>query len=331
MANLMKGKRGLVMGVANDRSIAWGIASALAAEGAELAFSYQGDAFGKLVQPLAATVGSDFLIDVDVTKLTHPGRNLIAVRVMRSKDNNLDKDNDAVDAFYNQAQGNAVRGGTEKKQEKAKPTNILVDMPHGFYCGDPAGIWQPVKLVITNPVKVEDVFIKSNLHGADFDLTLKNHAAKAGTLQVRTRITDKATGELLYEGTSLPRVQLKGGQEQTRTYSIANLQPKLWSPDHPNLYNFQFTVTDARSHVIDTKTITSGFRTFQAKDGYLWLNGVKYWLRGGNHVPSAICPNDSVLAHKFFRLLAHRLFSPEEEHRKPAKFYDTNLSLEVLK
>ncbi len=67
MANLMQGKRGLVMGVANDRSIAWGIASALAAEGAELAFSYQGDAFGKRVQPLAASVGSDFLIDVDVT------------------------------------------------------------------------------------------------------------------------------------------------------------------------------------------------------------------------------------------------------------------------
>ena len=67
MANLMQGKRGLVMGVANERSIAWGIASALAAEGAELAFSFQGDAFGKRVQPLAASVGSDFLIDVDVT------------------------------------------------------------------------------------------------------------------------------------------------------------------------------------------------------------------------------------------------------------------------
>lgn len=67
MADLMKGKRGLVMGVANERSIAWGIASALAAEGAELAFSYQGEAFGKRVEPLAASVGSDFLVDVDVT------------------------------------------------------------------------------------------------------------------------------------------------------------------------------------------------------------------------------------------------------------------------
>lgn len=67
MPELMTGKRGLVMGVANDRSIAWGIARALAAEGAELAFTYQGDAFGKRVAPLAESVGSSLLMDVDVT------------------------------------------------------------------------------------------------------------------------------------------------------------------------------------------------------------------------------------------------------------------------
>ena len=67
MADLMKGKRGLVMGVANERSIAWGIAKALAEEGAELAFSYQGEAFGKRVAPLAERLGSDLLVDVDVT------------------------------------------------------------------------------------------------------------------------------------------------------------------------------------------------------------------------------------------------------------------------
>jgi enoyl-[acyl-carrier protein] reductase I len=66
MAGLMTGKRGLVMGVANDRSIAWGIARAMAEEGAALAFSYQGEAFGKRVAPLAASVGSDLLLDVDV-------------------------------------------------------------------------------------------------------------------------------------------------------------------------------------------------------------------------------------------------------------------------
>ena len=67
MAGWMAGKRGLVMGVANERSIAWGIAKAMADEGAELAFSYQGEAFGKRVEPLAASVGSSLLLDVDVT------------------------------------------------------------------------------------------------------------------------------------------------------------------------------------------------------------------------------------------------------------------------
>ena len=64
---VLDGNRGLVMGVANDRSIAWGIAKACAEAGAELAFTYQGEAFGKRVEPLAASVGSDILIDVDVT------------------------------------------------------------------------------------------------------------------------------------------------------------------------------------------------------------------------------------------------------------------------
>lgn len=67
MADLMSGKRGLIMGVANERSIAWGIASAMASEGAELAFSYQGEAFGRRVKPLAESLGSDLLVDVDVS------------------------------------------------------------------------------------------------------------------------------------------------------------------------------------------------------------------------------------------------------------------------
>ncbi|MEO1577757.1 MAG: SDR family oxidoreductase [Pseudomonadota bacterium] len=67
MPGLLTGKRGLVMGVANERSIAWGIAKALADEGANLAFSYQGEAFGRRVEPLAASVGSDILFDLDVT------------------------------------------------------------------------------------------------------------------------------------------------------------------------------------------------------------------------------------------------------------------------
>src|SRR5689334_7524633 len=66
MTDLMKGKRGLVMGVANDHSIAWGIAKALYAQGATLAFTYQGDALGRRVKPLAETVGAKIILPCDV-------------------------------------------------------------------------------------------------------------------------------------------------------------------------------------------------------------------------------------------------------------------------
>ena len=67
MSALLAGKRGLIMGVANERSIAWGIAKAMSEAGAELAFTYQGEAFGKRLEPLATSVESDFMVDVDVT------------------------------------------------------------------------------------------------------------------------------------------------------------------------------------------------------------------------------------------------------------------------
>lgn len=67
---LMAGKRGLIMGVANNRSIAWGIAQALAAQGAEIAFTYQGDALKKRVEPLAAELGSKLVLPCDVTDKT---------------------------------------------------------------------------------------------------------------------------------------------------------------------------------------------------------------------------------------------------------------------
>ncbi len=69
MTGLMNGKRGLIMGLANDRSLAWGIAQKLGEAGAELAFSYQGEALEKRVRPLAQQLGSDFLIDCDVADM----------------------------------------------------------------------------------------------------------------------------------------------------------------------------------------------------------------------------------------------------------------------
>ncbi len=77
---LMAGKRGLIMGVANERSIAWGIAKMVADAGAELAFTYQGEALGKRVKPLAQRVNSDFVMECDVTNEPSLDALFVAIR-----------------------------------------------------------------------------------------------------------------------------------------------------------------------------------------------------------------------------------------------------------
>jgi enoyl-[acyl-carrier protein] reductase I len=77
---LMAGKRGLVMGVANDRSIAWGIARVLHGQGAELAFSYQGGAFGRRAVPLAQSIGAKIIVEADVENLESVKRVFEAIR-----------------------------------------------------------------------------------------------------------------------------------------------------------------------------------------------------------------------------------------------------------
>jgi len=80
MTKLMAGKRGLIMGLANDRSLAWGIAQQLAEHGADLAFSYQGEAIEKRVRPLAEQLGSSLLVDCDVSDMAALDRAFAALK-----------------------------------------------------------------------------------------------------------------------------------------------------------------------------------------------------------------------------------------------------------
>ncbi|EUC00822.1 Enoyl-(acyl-carrier-protein) reductase NADH [Rhizobium sp. CF080] len=80
MTGIMQGKRGLIMGVANNHSIAWGISKAVAAQGAELAFTYQGEALGKRVKPLAAELNSDFVVPCDVEDIASVDATFAAIK-----------------------------------------------------------------------------------------------------------------------------------------------------------------------------------------------------------------------------------------------------------
>jgi hypothetical protein len=237
---------------------------------------------------------------IDGSKLFKPGMNLIAVRVVRDFINNIEDGENVVDVAVTVPVTN----------------NMLKDIAHGFYKENPAGIWQPVKLVISEKVKIEDVYIKPTLEGATFEVTLKNNSNKASNYDLATEILDKETLSVLYAGISLKKITLKAGEERKLTFSLAGLKPRLWSPNHPNLYNFNFKLIGKKQE-IDVKSIVSGFRTFESKNGFFYLNGNQYWLRGANHTPFALAPNDKNLADGFYQLMKAANIDVTRTHTTP--------------
>ncbi|MFL9483900.1 glycoside hydrolase family 2 protein [Chitinophagaceae bacterium LWZ2-11] len=237
---------------------------------------------------------------VDGTKLFKPGKNLVTVKVTRDYIKDIKDAGKVVDV--------AVSVEVTNK--------MLKDLAHGFYNNDPAGIWQPVNLIITEPVKITDVYIKPSLSGADFEVTVKNNSSVTKQFFVATDIKDKTTKSGLYNGDALKGSQIKPGEEKVFTYSIRNLKPKLWSPQSPNLYDFRFSLLVDNKEA-DNTIVSSGFRTFESKNGYLWLNGKQYWLRGGNHTPFALAPNSKELADTFYQIMKRGNIDVTRTHTTP--------------
>jgi hypothetical protein len=249
-----------------------------------------------------SNIGMFGAFKVNGTSLFHPGKNLVTVKVTRDYVKDIQDANKVVDV--------AVSVDVTNK--------MLKDLAHGFYGGDPAGIWQPVTLVITDPLKINDVFIKSSLTGAAFEVTVKNNGTEKSRFSIETNITDKTTQESLYNGENLKDLELAAGEERVISYGIKDLKPKLWSPDSPNLYDFTFRLVDNNNKKeIDKSVICSGFRTFESKNGYLWLNGKRYWLRGANQTPFALAPNSRELADSFFHLMKAGNIAITRTHTSP--------------
>lgn len=249
---------------------------------------------------VTSNVGMFGEIKTDVSSLLKPGKNLVAVYVTRDYIKDIEDADKIVDV--------AVTVPVTNK--------MLKDIAHGFYGDDPAGIWQPVSLIISNPVRIEDVFIKPDLNGATFEITLKNYSGKKARFSLSTDITDHNTSNLFYGQESLNKIELNSGEERVVSYSINNLKPRLWTPQSPNLYDFTFRLM-ANNQTIDDTTILSGFRTFESKNGLLYLNDKPYWLRGGNHTPFALAPNDLNLANSFYQIMKAGNIDVTRTHTTP--------------
>lgn len=239
--------------------------------------------------------------DIDGTGLFKPGKNLIAVKVYRNYLPGRRGDDRVVSVAVSEA----------------VTQRMLHDLPHGFFDDDPAGIWQPVSLIITNPLKITDVFIRPDLEGASFTVSLKNYGTKARTVSVGTRIRAAGTGDPLYAGTPVRGIRLDPGASRQLTFAVDHLKPRLWSPAHPYLYDFHFLVTGPGEKVVDSEVIRSGFRTFTVKDGYFLLNGHRYWLRGANQTAMPLAPNDTALADRFCALMHEGNITFTRTHTTP--------------
>lgn len=237
---------------------------------------------------------------IEGTGLFKGGKNLVVVKVIRDYVKNIQDADKVVNV--------AVTVPVTNK--------MLKDLAHGFYGEDPAGIWQPVKLIISEPVKITDVFVKPSLDGASFEVTVKNSSDRLRSFSIISDIISRQSNLKLYQGMGLNGLKLKPGEEHTFTFSLNGLKPELWSPSTPNLYDFGFTVLE-RNKEEDRKVVCSGFRTFELKNGFLYLNGHPYWLRGGNQTPFALAPNSVELADKFFQLMKAGNLEVTRTHTAP--------------
>lgn len=260
----------------------------------------------------ASHIGMFGNFDVDATPYLHQGKNLIAINVVRDIQGSGLQTSDAMENFYSSVR----RDVEDNKNDATANAEVIADIPHGFFGDNPAGIWQPVKLVVSDPLLVEDVYIKPSLTGAEFEITVGNNFSKKRKFDIAVSITDKQTGEILYTGTLLKKLDQKPGTTQTYIAHVDGLTPKLWEPETPNLYDFKFGLIESQKEV-DEYSVTSGFRTFETKDGFFYLNGRKFWLRGGNHIPFSLGMNNKALADKFMAMMREGNVNSTRTHTTP--------------
>ena len=230
-------------------------------------------------------VGMFGQLDVDVTQALRPGPNVIAVHVVGVVNGHL-KDDDKV-------AGIAVT--------VAVTNQMLRSLPHGMTDNSSGGIWQPVKLVVTHPVKVSDVFIRPALDGAQAEVEIDNSGPQQRTVELAYSISDDASHSTLIASKQPAQVKVPAHGKAVVKFATPKLTPKLWSPTTPNLYHLNLKLASG-GILTDSQSTRFGFRTFAVAGGKLLLNGKPYWLRGGNHFPVTLRPNDGELARKFITL-----------------------------
>ena len=245
---------------------------------------------------------------IDVSEQVHAGRNTIAVEVYRrlSEESEHAVNTSTVDDNYATAWDILDAEGVETKCERRE--FCTDDIAHGFYMNNPGGIWRSVKLIIRDRVHVTDCFFVPTLTDATVQVTAENSGAVAATATLAYSLVHKTTGEYLCGGV-VDTLTLAPGESRELSFKTPQVKPHLWGPGKPNLYRLTFTL-ERDGDRLDTYTEQVGFRTVAFDGATLLYNGEPLWVRGGNHMPAHVRPNDRDLARAFMRMaLSHNVIA----------------------
>ncbi len=183
-------------------------------------------------------------------------------------------------------------------------TSLNSGMFGGFGNGPRAkfmGIWQPVKLVVSKVGgKIDDVFFNPSLTGHQLEFTLKNPNQAIAETKLSYVLKDAKTGDVLFSDEF--EASLKPGDNVFNKMK-SGLNPKLWTPDHPNLYNLEVTLMNKNGNKLDFWQTPVGYRTVSTKGEQLYLNGHPYWVRGAGQPIYGYKPTDSTAARGFLQFM----------------------------
>jgi Glycosyl hydrolases family 2, sugar binding domain/Glycosyl hydrolases family 2/Glycosyl hydrolases family 2, TIM barrel domain len=231
---------------------------------------------------VGANTGMYREIDCDITEAVKPGKNMIAVHVIANPDQKII---------------NSKKSETEAVTVKVT-SEMMQALPHGMMQYSAAGIWQPVKLVVTDPLRIGEINVQTATNQATIAVEVINGSVSSKLSALSYQIRDAKDDSVLCSGET-KELSLATNGKAAFTITTPKLSPKLWTPQTPNLYKLVLSLADG-TRVADHKEIRIGFRTFAVDGNRFLLNGKPYWLRGGNHTPAILRPNDGDLARRFF-------------------------------
>jgi len=238
---------------------------------------------------------------MDITDKLKPGKNLIAVNVKVRK---YEKSKDA-DVHVARAVSVDINN------------DMLHSLPCGMFAGTEGGIWQPVKLIVSKPLLIDDIFAQAKMDEGIFEVSLSNKHSKSKIAAVEIELIDPASGMHFYKSPESQKVKIKAGGQVKTILKTGKIKPRLWSLEHPNLYKLIVSVYDKKRMLIDSTSIPIGFREFEIRGNQFYLNGFPYWLSGANHPPCGIAPNDERLANRFFELMRDANLVVTRSHGSP--------------